>query len=93
MDNNKMQIIDVAAGYAAKTGATVSVGSAGIAHVQQTILGMTVDQWTVIGIAGGIVVGLIGAGVSAFIKWMDYADKRAHRKKLLAIAEKIKALL
>lgn len=79
--DNKMQIISDAS---AKLGSTTSIGSAAVAQMQK-IWGYSVDEWTVFIGVGGLVVALAGFLVSSVLRYLDYRDKVAHRKKILEI--------
>ena len=47
------------------TGSSVAVMS-GLAS--DTVLGLTTSQWSVVGVIGGLVIGLIGVLVNAYFK-------------------------
>jgi TRAP-type C4-dicarboxylate transport system permease large subunit len=62
-----------AASTATYTGSTLSVGSAAAGTVippgvQDTILGLTLNQWTVAGIVFGMLMALAGLLVNAYFK-------------------------
>jgi hypothetical protein len=79
--DNKMQIVS---DVSTKLGSTMSIGSAAVAQAQQ-IWGYSVDEWTVLIGVGGVVVALAGFFVSSVLRYLDYRDKVAHRKKILEI--------
>ena len=65
---------------AAKVGAVMAYGGSGGAMTAGAarILGMTSDQWSIVGVMAGIVIGALGLLVNAYFKWREDQRRIEH---------------
>lgn len=61
-------MIEKVSSTAANGGAGVAVVSGGVQGVE-LILGMTPSQWSVTGVIGGLLIGVVGLMVNAYFQW------------------------
>ena len=65
---------------AAKVGAVMAYGGSGGAMTTGAakILGMTSDEWSIVGVIGGLVIAAIGLGVNTYFKIREDRRRIAH---------------
>jgi hypothetical protein len=74
-DNNNMtQTVAAVAGKITGVSAASTVTLAATLDVPQ-LLGYTVEQWQIIGIITGMVIGGMGLGVTILFHWLNYKLK------------------
>lgn len=52
--------------------ATYGGGGTALASGAAKFMGMTPDEWSIVGVVGGLVIGAIGLAVKTYFEWLRF---------------------